>query len=124
MATILIAEDDAHMMRVLSLWLTRNGHEVLEASDGAQAKTVLAEKSVDLLVSDVNMPNVTGLELVAWARSELGPDFPMVVLSSRCDQDSIAANLKPHNVRVHPKPFSPSRLVVEIEQLLSPQPAT
>jgi DNA-binding response OmpR family regulator len=118
MAKILIAEDDAHMMRVLALWLTRNGHEVFEAPDGEAARTILADADVDLLVSDVNMPRLDGLDLVDWIRTEKSESLPIVMLSSRCDQDSIAADLKPRNVRVHPKPFSPSRLVVEIEQLL------
>lgn len=119
MAKILIAEDDAHMMRVLAMWLARNGHEVLEASDGTAARAILAEADVDLLVSDVNMPGLDGLHLVEWIRTEKSESLPIVMLSSRCDQDSIAAILKPHKVRVHPKPFSPSRLVVEIEQMLA-----
>jgi len=124
MARILIAEDDAHMMRVLSMWLVRNGHQVLEASDGEAAKAVLTDENVDLVVSDVNMPRLDGLHLVEWIRSQKSESLPVVMLSSRCDQDSIADRLKPHNVRVHPKPFSPSRLVVEIEQLLAPQATT
>ncbi len=118
MAKILIAEDDPHMQRVLSMWLSRNGHEVLETSHGAEAKALLAAGEVDLVVSDVNMPGMDGLELVEWIRSSKGETLPVVMLSSRCDQSSIAARLRPHNVRIHPKPFSPSRLVVEIEQML------
>ncbi len=123
MARILIVEDDAHMMRVLAMWLARNGHEILEATDGEMAKTILSQDGVDLVVSDVNMPRVNGLHLVDWIRAEKSRSLPILLLSSRCDQDSIAARLKPHNVRMHPKPFSPSRLVVEIEQLLAPQAA-
>ena len=123
MARILVADDDAHMLRVLSMWLTRNGHEVLEACDGQAACEILGDKQVDLVVSDVNMPHLTGVQLVEWVRSELGESLPMVVLSSRCDQVSIAADMKQHGVCVHPKPFSPSRLVVEIERLLGVQAA-
>lgn len=123
MARILIAEDDPHMMRVLSMWLARHGHDVLEASDGERARELLADTDVDLVVSDVNMPRVTGLELVEWLREHKEATIPVVVLSSRCDQLAISERLKPHKVRVHPKPFSPSRLMVEIEQLLSAQTA-
>ncbi len=119
MARILIAEDDAHVLRVLSMWLARNGHELLEARDGAQAQEILADTEVDLLVSDVNMPEVDGLELVKWVRSRKSESLPILLLSSRCDQDSITAELLEYDIRVHPKPFSPSRLVVEIEQLLA-----
>ena len=123
MARILIAEDDAHMMRLLAMWLARNGHEVLEARDGARAQAILSNGEVDLVVSDVNMPRMNGLNLVDWIRTAKSASLPIVMLSSRCDQDSMADRLKPYSVRLHPKPFSPSRLVVEIEQLLEQQAA-
>jgi len=119
MATILIAEDDVQILRVLAMWFSRNGHEVVECHDGAQALDALAESKVDIIVSDVNMPRVDGLELVRTIREERGLDLPILVLSSRCDQSSIASDLAEHDIRVHPKPFSPSRLLAEIDSLLS-----
>ena len=121
MARILVADDDAHTVRLLSMWLARNGHEVLEACDGQAARDVLSKTQVDLVVSDVNMPRLSGLQLVEWVRSEISESLPMVMLTSRCDQASMAAQLGQHGVCVLPKPFSPSRLVVEIERLLSVQ---
>lgn len=118
MARILIAEDDAHVLRVLSMWLTRNGHEVFEACDGQAAKEVLIASEVDVVVSDINMPRMNGLELARWIRAEKDATLPIVILSSRCDQDHLAAELKEYDIRVLPKPFSPSRLVVEIERLV------
>ena len=124
MAKILIAEDDPHMLRLLAMWLTRNGHQVTEAVDGQAAQEVLIAANMDLLVTDFNMPRMTGAELVSWVRAQKSASMPIVMLSSRCDQSDISAELKPLNVRVHPKPFSPSRLVVEIEQLLAPATTT
>ncbi|MFH0982691.1 MAG: response regulator [Planctomycetota bacterium] len=119
MATILVAEDDVQILRVLAMWFSRNGHDVVECRDGAEALEALAETGVDLIVADVNMPRVDGLELVRVVRRERQLDLPIVVLSSRCDQSSIATDLAVYGIRVHPKPFSPSRLLAEIESLLS-----
>lgn len=119
MARILIAEDDAHILRILSMWLTRNGHEVVETSDGLKAKEALSHREVDLVVSDVNMPGLDGNGLVRWLRSEHGCNVPIILLSSRSDHVTLGKDLEPFGVRLHPKPFSPSRLVVEIERLLS-----
>ncbi|MCP4249594.1 MAG: response regulator [bacterium] len=119
MAKILIVEDDAHVLRILSMWLTRNGHEVFEACDGQAAKEVLDASEVDVVVSDMNMPRMNGIELARWVRAEKDAALPMVILSSRCDQDRLAGELKEHDIRVIPKPFSPSRLVVEIERLVA-----
>ncbi len=118
MARILIAEDDAHMLRILSIWLRRNGHEVCEACDGLVAKQQLESGSFDFVVSDVNMPHMSGVTLAHWLREESGVDVPMIILSSRCDQQSIADDMAPLGIAVHPKPFSPSRLVTAIEKEL------
>jgi len=116
MARILIAEDDVHMLRILSIWLRRNGHDVCEACDGMVAKQQLESDSFDLVVSDVNMPRMSGVELAHWLREESGVNVPMIILSSRCDQQCIADDMAPLGIAVHPKPFSPSRLVAAIEK--------
>ena len=118
MATVLLVDDDVQILRVLAMWFTRNGHEVVECRDGAEALNALSEEKVDLIVSDVNMPHVDGLELVRVIRDDRKLDLPIVVLSSRCDQSSIAADLAVYGIRVHPKPFSPTRLLAEVESLL------
>ena len=119
MALILIAEDDAHMLRILSIWLQRNGHEVCEACNGLEAKERFSEHSFDFVVSDVNMPEMSGIELVEWLRTERQSEVPIILLSSRCDQTVIAKKLDSLDVQIYPKPFSPSQLVDHIEQRLA-----
>lgn len=123
MARILVAEDDAHMMRLMSMWLERNGHEVCEARNGEEAKLQLASSGFDCAVTDVNMPRLSGIELIRWMRDEGDLDIPVIVLSARCDQVRIGESLAGYRVSFHPKPFSPSRLLSEIESLLSPTQA-
>jgi len=118
MATILVAEDDAHVMRLMSMWLARNGHNVLEANNGSRAKELISAGGVDFLVTDINMPYCNGIELAQWLRGEFKSDIPVVMLSARCDQAQIGEQLHRLKVTVHPKPFSPSRLSNEIENRL------
>jgi two-component system chemotaxis response regulator CheY len=120
MARILVVDDDAHTVRVTSLWLSRNGHEVLEASHGAAALDLLDRESVDLIISDMNMPRMDGMTLASAVRRKLGGAVPMLVLSSRCDHAELAERLKSVNVELFPKPFVPSRLLAHVEQLLAP----
>lgn len=120
MARILIAEDDACMLRILSIWLKRNGHEVFEARDGLMAKDALRAQTFDFMVSDINMPGLDGISLVRWLRqAETNSGVLVVLLSSRCDRGVIAEQVAALNVQVHPKPFSPSRLAAEIERRLA-----
>ena len=121
MARILIVDDDAHTVRIMSLWLSRQGHEVVEARDGQIALNVLAspKEPIDLIVSDVNMPTVNGLELLRRIREELELNVPFLMLSSRCDQTTLARRIEPYWAHLYPKPFVPSRLVVEIDRVLA-----
>jgi CheY-like chemotaxis protein len=124
MARILVAEDDIHVMRLMALWLAKSGHEVLEAANGQEAKTLLASSQVDCVVSDVNMPVCDGIELVRWIREEIKSTVPITLLSARCDQENLTERLRGMDVDIYPKPFSPSRLLVELERKLTQMPAT
>ena len=118
MATILIAADDAHIVRVLSMWLGRHGHEVVTARNGEAALETLDGTSVDLIISDMNMPVLDGVGLAKAVRGKVGATIPIIVLTARCDQERLNEQLAVYGVRVYPKPFLPSQLVVEINQLL------
>ncbi len=119
MATILIVEDEAPIAHVLSVWLRQHGYTVALARNGQEALELLSTTAVDLIVSDMNMPVMDGLTLVRTLRKERGLSLPFLLLSARCDQAQLAADLKPFDVQLYPKPFMPSRLVSEIEKALS-----
>ncbi len=118
MAVILVVEDDPHILRVVSLWLSRNGHSVCESRNGRHALQRLRAGGVDLLISDINMPAISGLELLASAAAENVLPRGVIVLSSRCDQKEITEEVKTYGAVVHPKPFSPSRLIRVVEEKL------
>ena len=118
MARILIADDDAHIVRVLSMWLGRHGHEVVTARNGEAALETLEGTSVDLIISDMNMPVLDGVGLAKAVRGKVGATIPIIVLTARCDQERLKEQLAAYGVRVYPKPFLPSQLVVEINHLL------
>jgi len=119
MAVILVVDDDLHILRVLSLWLTRNGHEAREAHSGKEALEQLRAGRVDVLLCDVNMPGMTGLQLLE-DNSNKGLLPPcLIMLTSRCDQQDIAERVAALGGVVHPKPFSPSRLIHLIEENLA-----
>jgi two-component system chemotaxis response regulator CheY len=117
--SILIAEDEAHILRVLSMWLGRHGYDILEAPDGAAALDILSAQPVNMIISDMNMPCLDGLGLARAVREDLRMDVPFVLLSARCDQDQLARRAEPYRVCLYPKPFTPSRLVATVGRLLS-----
>lgn len=118
MAKILIADDDAHIVRVMSIWLTRHGHTTLCVSNGRQALDLIKSQPVDMVISDMNMPELDGLGFVKALREFAGDRLPVIILSARCDQQELTAALSSYGVKVYPKPFLPSYMVAEIHRLL------
>ena len=119
MAHIVVAEDDVHLLRVICLWFRRNNHVVYEARNGREALEAVRGHRPDVLVCDVNMPILDGLALVAACAAEGLPRLGTLVLTSRCDQTQILDRLAEYDVALHPKPFSPSKLIAEVESILS-----
>ena len=119
MPRILIVDDEAHILRVMSMWLGRHGYDILEAPHGGRALEILEHEHVDLIITDMNMPVLDGLELVRAVRERRGLAVPVLLLTARCDQQRLAEQVRPYRVHLYPKPFVPSRLVADIDQLLA-----
>lgn len=80
MAKILVADDNPEVLSVLRRALEIQGHEVLTVEDGRSALTLLDDEPVDLLITDLNMPELDGIELLLAVR-ENSPALPIVVVS-------------------------------------------
>jgi len=122
MSRVLIAEDDPHILRVISLWLSRQGHEVFEARNGALALALFGQHKPDVVVTDVNMPAMDGLELVERILDEPGDVRGVVVLTNRWDHGEIRERQGYANVHVLPKPFSPTKLSELIQTVMAQEP--
>lgn len=119
MARILVVEDDPCIRRVIALWLKRHGHDVVAADSGTRALELIRQAPVDLLVTDVNLTGMTGLELLHNVRTESLNHHRAIVLTSRCDQTEIEERAASLGAVVHPKPFSPMHLTEAIETALT-----
>jgi CheY-like chemotaxis protein len=117
MSRILVAEDDPHILRLISMWLRRQGHEVREARNGVSARDALAAESADVLVTDVNMPGLDGLALIETVLPKNQVLRGIVVLTNRWDHGEIRDRLAQWHVHVLPKPFSPQRLSELVDTL-------
>lgn len=118
MAKILITDDDAHIVRVMSIWLKRQGYETITAHNGRDALDIVEREHVDLVISDMNMPVLDGLGLAREIRKRGFDSVPIILLTARCDQHTLAEQLQAYHAQVAPKPFVPSQLVEQINGLL------
>ncbi|MEZ4672105.1 MAG: response regulator [Anaerolineae bacterium] len=89
--TIMVVEDDPMQMRVISTALRLQGHQVVEAKDGVDALMLLDESSPDLIITDIAMPNINGLELLKALRSNPETEgIPFILATARNTVDDIA----------------------------------
>ena len=89
--TILVIEDDSEFRNLLRLQLTLAGYRMEAAEDGIEGGKALAERRPDLVLSDINMPNLNGFELLARIRADKKTaTIPVILLSGNNDQESAA----------------------------------
>ncbi len=120
MARILAVDDSAAMRQMVGITLTGAGHHVEQAVDGVQALQIAERQKFDLVITDVNMPNMDGITLVRELRARAGYRFvPLLVLTTEATverkQQGKAAGATGWLV----KPFNPDRLLATVSKVLS-----
>ncbi len=80
MARILVIDDDRNVREAVASYLSRLGHEVREAQDGRRGLKAIAEGDIDLVISDINMPEMDGIEVINALR-EAATGAPLIAMS-------------------------------------------
>jgi two-component system cell cycle response regulator CpdR len=117
MARILLAEDDDSMRSFLAINLTRAGHQVDAHGDGVSAWGALERGSYDLLLTDIVMPGLDGIEL-ARRGAEVDPAMKIVFITGFAAVALSQAHRTPKDAKVLSKPFHLRDLVAEVERVL------
>lgn len=117
--TIITVDDAATMRKMISFTLKGAGHEVIEAADGVEALKTLQTRAVDLVITDVNMPNMDGLSLVRALRQM--PQYrltPILVLTTEAGPEKKSEGKAAGATGWVVKPFNPERLVAAVGKCL------
>ncbi len=121
MARILAVDDSPSMRKMVGVTLASAGHEVLSASDGREAlELAKSERAVDLVITDVNMPNMDGITLVRELR--LLPQYrgvPLLVLTTEASTEKKMEGKAAGATGWVVKPFSPERLLATIAKIVA-----
>jgi two-component system cell cycle response regulator CpdR len=118
MARILLAEDDDSVRIFLARALRRAGHEVCDMPDGRQALAWVSEHPVDLLLADVVMPGLDGIELARRA-SDMWPHLRVIFITGFAAVALRESQTLPRETTVLAKPFHLRQLVDEIDRFLA-----
>lgn len=117
MRRILLAEDDESMRGFLDRALTRAGYEVVSFNNGVDALERMTEEPFTLLLTDIVMPRMDGIELARRA-SELDPELKIMFITGFAAVTLNNSSEAPNDARVLSKPFHLKDLVNEVEMLL------
>jgi two-component system chemotaxis response regulator CheY len=117
--TILVVDDSWSVRQLVSLTLQSAGYDVIEATDGADALTKLSGQEINLIICDVNMPNMDGISFVKEVKKSDAYKFtPVIMLTTESQekkkQEGQAAGAKAWVV----KPFRPDQLVSAVSKLI------
>ena len=116
---ILVVDDEIHIVHVVSIKLRNKGYDVVSTDNGADAYDMVCRDKPDLIITDLQMPVLNGLELVEKLRS--GPDtktIPVIMLTAR---SHAVTSEQQQQLGIHlclSKPFSPRELLVHVEEAL------
>ena len=116
---VLIVDDEIHIVHVVAIKLRNNGYEVISADNGAEAYDLALKEKPDIIVTDFQMPKMTGMELVEKLRQHAETkDIPVIVLTARSFAIPQEQQKKLQISGCLSKPFSPKELLGNIEDVL------
>jgi CheY-like chemotaxis protein len=118
--TILVADDESHILNVVSLKLRNAGYRVITASDGQEALDMAQMEHPDLLITDYHMPLLSGIELCKRLRNDPSTaSVKMIMLTARGynleERDTAESGIR----RMLSKPFSPRELLATVNEVLA-----
>jgi two-component system chemotaxis response regulator CheY len=117
---ILVVDDSATMRRIVLNALKEGGYtDIIEASDGKDALEKLMSDKIDFIITDWNMPNMSGLEFTRAVRSETNiQNIPILMVTTRGVKQDIVEALQARVNNYIVKPFTPQLLKEKIEQIV------
>ena len=116
MSTVLVVDDEPIVRDVVVRYLERDGHRTLEAGSGDEARRLLEREPPSLVVLDVMLPGISGLELCRWIRAR--SEVPIVMLTALGEEADRIVGLELGADDYLTKPFSPRELAVRVRNLM------
>lgn len=115
---IVLAEDNSMLSMVLKFRLEKEGFELLVAADGKEALDLIEQHNPELILTDIMMPFISGLEVISYVRNKLNLQTPIVVFSAAGQEKIVLQAFDLGATDFMTKPLSPNELVLRIKRLL------
>lgn len=116
MSRILVCDDDKEIVEAITIYLQREGYETIHAYDGMEAIAILEREKVDLLIVDMMMPGLSGVETIFRIREK--DNLPIIILSAKSEDQDKIFGLKVGADDYLTKPFNPMELIARVQSQL------
>ena len=119
---ILAVDDEKHIVRLVQITLEKEGYELITASNGREALEKVASEKPDLVVMDVMMPEMDGLEALSKMKSDpMTSDIPVIMLTAKAQDSDVFRGWQSGADLYLTKPFNPAELVTFVKRLFEGQ---
>jgi two-component system, OmpR family, alkaline phosphatase synthesis response regulator PhoP len=121
MENVLVVEDEANILKLVSINLVSRGYRVREASNGTEALELLRQEVPSLMVLDIKLPDYNGWELLNKLKQEpvVNADFPVLVMTASITDAYVDLKSYPSVIDVLIKPFSSVKLISSVERAIT-----
>lgn len=113
---ILVCDDDKEIVRAIGIYLKNEGYRVLEAYDGIEALDILRKEEIHLIIMDIMMPRMDGMQATVWIREE--KNIPIIMLSAKSEDYDKIGGLGAGADDYVTKPFNPMELIARVKSQL------
>ena len=115
---ILVAEDEPMLLKTIELKLKKEGYDVITTPDGREAVAKIEELDPDMVITDIMMPYVSGLEIVAIVRKKTNKRIPIIMLSAMEQEKVVMEAFELGADDYITKPFSLNELAIRVKRLM------
>jgi len=122
MARILMVDDELALQKTVQMLLSEEGHQITTCGDGSEAKKLIEDSEFDLLISDIRMAPVSGMDLLKYVR-DIKPNLPVVMLTAYGHVETAVEALRMGAFDYVAKPFKIDKLFDVVSRALASKPA-
>ena len=114
---ILICEDEEILLTALKFRLQKQGYELFLTTDGKEARAIIENERPDLVVTDIDVPKISGMELISLVRNDMEMSVPIIIIAPLEDENIILEAMQKGADDFVTKPFKPVELVLRIRRI-------
>ena len=115
---VVLAEDNSLLLLLLKFRLQKEGYEILTATNGKEALELIQEHKPELVLTDIMMPFVSGLEIISHVRNKLKLETPIIIFSAAGQEEIVIKAFDLGATDFMSKPISPNELIIRVKKLL------